>query len=55
MGFILVCEPSDPDAIQVLPRIADRRTPARPWQAQAVTTWSKLERFFGPDGEIHWP
>lgn len=55
MGFILLGEPSDPDAIQVLPQTADRRTPGRRWQAQAVTTWSGLERFFGPDGELRWP
>jgi hypothetical protein len=55
MGFILLGEPSDPEAIQVLPQTADRRTPARRWQAQVVTTWSGLERFFGPAGELRWP
>ncbi len=55
MGFILIGEPSDPEAIEVLAQTADWRTPARRWQAQAVTRWSGLERFFGPGGELRWP
>jgi hypothetical protein len=55
MGFILIGERSDPDEIQVLPRVADRRTPNRRWQSQAVTKWSELDRFFGPEGSLRWP
>ena len=55
MGFILIGERSDPDEIQVLPQVADRRTPTRRWQCQTVTKWSELERFFGSDGAPRWP
>ncbi len=51
MGFILVRERSDPDKIQVLPQIADRRTPTSRW-SQAVIKWSELEKWFGPAGHI---
>lgn len=46
MGFLMVGEPTDPDDAVVLPRRADRRTPARRWESATVTKWSELVRFF---------